>query len=208
MKRVACFIDGFNLYHSFRINYHKWLDLNSLAEKLITRKSERISAVYYFSAYAKWIPASYRRHQVYVDALEATGVKVVLGHFKRKDRYCKRCGNSGLSHEEKETDVSIALYMLNEAHKGNYDKAMLITRDSDFAPILRMLRTEFPNLEIEIVAPPDSGHSNELIRLATSKKKIGLRQIEKSLFAQQVVHPKSGIVVAERPTVYDPPETG
>ncbi len=40
MKKVAFFIDGFNLYHAInddeRYKKYKWLDLNSLAKKFIT----------------------------------------------------------------------------------------------------------------------------------------------------------------------------
>ena len=205
MKRVACFIDGYNLYHALRINHHKWLDLSALVKRLILGKSESISAVYYFSAYAQWRPDSYRRHRQYVAALEAAGVNVVLGHFKEKDKQCKTCGSHWRSHEEKETDVNIALYMLREAHKNNYDKAMLITRDSDLMPVLRMIRSEFPKLEVEVVAPPYLGHSTDLIQLATSKKKIRIRQIEDCLLPQQVIDPQTGIVAATRPTAYDPP---
>ena len=207
MKRVACFIDGYNLYHSLKDNHHKWLDLDALVNRLIPGKSESISAVYYFSAYARWLPDSYRRHREYVAALETTGVNVVLGHFKEKNKKCKTCGSRWRAHEEKETDVNIALYMLNGAYKNSYDKAILITRDSDLAPVLKMIRSEFPKLEIEIVAPPSYyGHSNDLVRLATSKKKIRLRQIEDCLLPRQVIDPQTGKIAATRPTAYDPPQ--
>ena len=205
MKRVACFIDGYNLYHALRINHHKWLDLSALVRRLTVGRNESIGAVYYFSAYARWLPDSYRRHREYVAALEATGVNVVLGHFKEKNEQCKTCGSHWLSHEEKETDVNIALYMLREAHNGNYDKAMLFTRDSDLVPVLRMLRSEFPKLEIEVVAPPYKGHSNDLIGMATGKRKLRPLQIENCLLPQQVINPQTGTIAATRPAAYDPP---
>ena len=101
--------------------------------------------------------------------------------------------------------------MLNGAYKGSYDKAMLITRDSDLAPVLKMIRNEFPKLEIEVVAPsylgrPHFGHSVDLARLATSTKKLRRRQIEDCLLPQQVTNPQTGAVAATRPAAYDPPE--
>ena len=207
MKRVACFIDGLNLHHSLRVNYHKWLDLSALARRLISSRSESISAIYYFFAHAKWRPESYRRDREYIAALEATGVNVVFGHFKKKDRYCKACGIYLPDHEEKETDVNIALYMLDGAYESLYDKAMLFTRDGDLAPVLKMIRRKFPNLEIEVVAPPYLRHSSDLIQLATSKKKIRIQQVEDCLFPGQVINPQTGAIAATRPTAYDPPQS-
>ena len=205
MDKVACFIDGYNLYHALRVNHHKWLDWSALAKRLIAEKSECISEIHYFSAYAEWLPDAYRRHREYVKALEATGVNVILGHFKAKEEYCKICGGRWKAHEEKETDVNIALHMLNDAYKKCYDKALLVSRDSDLAPVLRMIRSEFPDLKIEVVAPPYLGHSNDLIKLATSKKKIRPQQIEDCLLPQRVVNSQSGRIAAERPSVYEPP---
>ena len=206
VKRVACFVDGLNLYHSLKENHQKWLDLVALTKRLSSGKSEFVSAVHYFSAYAKWLPDSHKRHQEYVNALEAIGVDVVLGHFKKKDKQCRVCGSRWRAHEEKETDVNIALHMLDGAYEGNYDKAILITRDGDLAPVLRLIRRKFPNLEIEVVAPPHLRHSSDLIGLATSKKKIRVRQIEDCLLPRQVVDPQSGEIAATRPAAYTPPK--
>ena len=210
MRKVACFVDGLNLHHSMRFGHHRWLNLNALVKRLIAGQGQSISAIHYFFAHAEWRPESYKRDRQYVAALEATGVNVVLGHFKQKERYCKLCKQASPGHEEKETDVNIALYMLNGAYKGSYDKAMLISRDGDLAPVLRMIRSEFPKLEVEVVAPPRFGwpnlrHSTELVQLATSEKKIRLRQIEACLFPRQVIDPRTGKIAATRPAAYDPP---
>jgi hypothetical protein len=107
-------------------------------------KVGKITAINYFSAYAHWRPGAMSRHQEYVKALEATGVTPILGHFKDKDRECFKCGATWVAHEEKETDVSIRITMLNDAYKGKYDRAYLITRDSDLMPAIKMVRAEFP----------------------------------------------------------------
>jgi hypothetical protein len=65
--------------------------------------------VYYFSAYAVWQPRKVGRHIAYVKALRAVGVTVVLGQFKQKDRRCPACNHTWVGHEEKETDVNIAI---------------------------------------------------------------------------------------------------
>lgn len=52
-ERVAVYIDGFNMYHALddlKKPHYKWLNLNALAELLISRKSQRIVKVTYFTA--------------------------------------------------------------------------------------------------------------------------------------------------------------
>lgn len=48
--------------------------------------------------------------RIYVAALRYVGVVPVMGQFKNKDRWCNSCGAKWMGHEEKETDVNIALY--------------------------------------------------------------------------------------------------
>jgi hypothetical protein len=205
MTPVRFYIDGFNVYHAlvkFRDDKVKWLDLSALAERLILPATETITGIHYFSAYANWLAGPMYRHEQYVKALKATGVDCVMGHFKVKDRHCKSCGSRWHAHEEKETDVSIGIHLLNDAYKGRYEKAYLVTRDSDLMPAVRMVRAEFPNKEIVAVAPPFMGHSNDLIRVCQSKKKITPTQIWSCLLPQRV-HDANGHVVATRPADYD-----
>ena len=94
------------------------MNLFQLVRGFAAQPYQRVVRVFYFSAYATWIPAAYARHRVYVAALESVGVTPIMGNFKQKTRSCNSCGASWLTHEEKETDVSIALNMLNVAWLG------------------------------------------------------------------------------------------
>jgi uncharacterized LabA/DUF88 family protein len=142
------------------------------------------------------------RHQEYVKALEASGVQAVMGHFKNKDRECKKCGSQWTAHEEKETDVSIGITMLNDTYKNQYERAYLITRDSDLMPAIKMIREEFPNKEIIAVAPPMMGHSNDLLTVCQAKKKISPKQVWSCLLPREVKN-KDGTLAATRPSKYD-----
>lgn len=205
MTPVCFYVDGFNLYHAlvrFQDDKVKWLDLAALAKRLILPTTETITGIYYFSAYADWLPGPMSRHEEYVKALKATGVDCIMGHFKVKDRGCKACGSKWKTHEEKETDVSIGIHLLDDAYKGQYEKAYLVTRDSDLMPAVRMVRAEFPQKQIVAVAPPLMGHSNDLIQVCQLKKKITPRQISSCLLPQYIKD-AGGQVVATRPTEYD-----
>jgi len=142
MAKVSFFIDGFNVYHS-----------------LI--KHDTLADVFYFSAYAYHKHGAVKRHKLFVRALENTGVKVILGKFKEKDRYCTSCKSYSKGHEEKQTDVNIAIHLIREAYEGSFDKAILITNDTDLIPAIRMVKNKFPKKRIGILFPIDR-HSNEL----------------------------------------------
>ena len=60
-----------------------------------------------------------------------------MASFKAKDRKCSECGHVRKGHEEKETDVNIAVAMLNGAYHNEYDHAYWVSRDSDLTPVVR-----------------------------------------------------------------------
>ena len=63
-ERVVCFVDGFNLsaIDALKRPYLKWVNLWELASVFIRPKSQQLQSVYYFSAYAEWLPESKARH--------------------------------------------------------------------------------------------------------------------------------------------------
>lgn len=136
-ERVICFVDGFNMYHALdelKKPYLKWLDLKKLFSHFVKTKSQIITQILFFSAYPTWKPNSYRRHRIYVAALSSTGVIPILGKFKVKQKKCFQCGAQWDAHEEKESDVNIAIALLDLAFKNQYDHAFVLSRDSDLAP--------------------------------------------------------------------------
>lgn len=141
-------MDGFNLYHAiddFRDNRLKWLSLWDLGVRIISKQSETLVSVTYFSAFATHLQAAHpdvvQRHRDYVAALEATGIEAVLGSFKRKPASCRKCGARWDRHEEKETDVNIAVQVVAAAHRDLFDVAYILSADTDLAPALREVRS-------------------------------------------------------------------
>jgi len=156
MRRVIVYIDGFNLYHAIdelKRPWLKWLDLRAVSEGLL-RKDETLSAVKYFSAFATWLPAQFARHRDYVDVLVARGVIVHMAQFKEKPRKCRSCGARWIGHEEKETDVQIAVHMIADALKGEADRLIVISADTDLSPAIRMIAASAPVCEVFVAAPP------------------------------------------------------
>ena len=205
MKRVNVYIDGFNLYHAIdalKIPHLKWLDLAALSRSLL-RNGETLGTVYYFSAFATWLPPAYARHRDYVAALKHQGVTPVMGHFKNKPRSCSACGAKWVGHEEKETDVHIAVRLVADALRDEFDRAIVISADSDLAPAIRTAKQYAPAKEIMVAAPPGRfGSARDLQpRLELTKGRIA-----KALLPEQILDDQ-GAVIVRRPPSYDPPTT-
>jgi uncharacterized LabA/DUF88 family protein len=202
MRRVIAYVDGFNLYHSIddlQRPHLKWLDLTALAESLL-RGDEALKAVKYFSAYATWMPARYSRHRDYVNALLARGVMTHMALFKEKPRKCFSCGARWIGHEEKETDVQVAVHMVADALKGEAERLIVITADTDLAPAVRMIAANAPQCEVFVAAPPGRFGKCRVLR---PRMEITPGRLARCLLPQKV-QLGSGRTV-HRPASYDPP---
>jgi uncharacterized LabA/DUF88 family protein len=166
--------------------------------------TETLSQVFYFSAYADHISeATLRCQKAYIRALEIKGITPILGHFKKKNRKCPNCDFKWIGHEEKETDVNIALFLLDLAYQDAFDRALIISNDSDLAPAIHMVRKRFPQKRITTVAPPRYYHSVELIKAASDKTKIRIEHLERCLLPP-VVYDASRLIYISRPYEYIP----
>lgn len=199
-KRVSVYVDGFNLYHSIDgigENHLKWLNLWSLSETLV-RQNEAVSAVKYFSAYAKWRANSYRRHQRYVAALQACGVEFIEGRFKEKHMECKECGVRYIAHEEKETDVNIGVHLMADALKDRFDRALVISADTDLNEAVTLARSEASGKQIDLISPPGRKGRNSVALLEITKGRL-----RRSLLPETLTYLGDRI---DRPKEYLPPQ--
>ncbi len=202
-KRASAYIDGFNLYHAIdglRRPHLKWVNLWQLCVDLL-RENESLEAVHYFSAYATWKPDAMARHHEYTKALAHVGVTTHMARFKEKPRSCKTCGARWIGHEEKETDVQIALSIVRDTFTDAFDRAILISADSDLGPALRMAKAHSPQKELFVVAPPGRfGSARDL----NPKMEITKGRLGKALLPDRAID-AAGTVIFTRPASYDPP---
>jgi len=212
MIRVSCYIDGFNLYHAIddmsrasrgELNHLKWLDLCKLMAVFTDDQIHKIDHIKYFSAYATWKPKQHERHQIYTKALASVGIQMIMGQFKEKEIYCPLCKLTHTGHEEKESDVNIAVHLVADAYIDAFDQAFIVTRDSDLSGPIRYIRDHFPKKKVKIIAPPQRGHSKELWALANSRASISKEHLAKCLFPEILVDAK-GAKICTRPTAYAP----
>jgi len=201
MKRVVAYIDGFNLYHAIdglHDDRLKWVDLWKLSHSIVRHDNEKLSGVNYFSAYATWMPEKYERHRAYVKANQAMGVRAVLGNFKNKPASCRSCGKQWMQREEKETDVNIALAMVRDTFLDVFDRALLISADTDLSPAIRMIEHHAPHKEVFAVSPPNR---HNLSRGLKHKLEITQGRILKCLLPHEV-RDMNGKIVATIPDKY------
>jgi uncharacterized LabA/DUF88 family protein len=155
MGRVAFFVDGFNLYHALDnpiYRTYKWLNLWTLAGLFLT-KHDAVEEVLYFTTLATWDPGKVARHRLYIKAQENYVVKTIFGEFKRKDKKCRHCHQTFSTFEEKQTDVNIALHLFDLAIRERYDKAIIISGDTDLIPAIKTVRAAFPGKQIGVIIP-------------------------------------------------------
>jgi uncharacterized LabA/DUF88 family protein len=212
VERVAVYFDGFNMYHAIDdLNepFLKWVNLQRLSQLLIQRRTQRIVKVAYFSAVATYFQNTehegrIRRHEAYIRALESKGVQCQLGNFAKRDHYYRGKGYKAKwqRREEKQTDVAIGVHVTADAFEDVFDRALIVSLDTDMLPVFRMLKPKFPDKTFITVAPPSRAHHRDLLLLADGHLVIKRSQIVKSLFGARVV--KNGVAVAYRPSSYRP----
>ncbi len=147
-------VDGFNFYHSIKSlpKEYRWISYTSYCKHFL-RKKDTLSEVVLFTAEAAWLPDQVTRHRALIEANKLYGVKVVLGKFKEKQNFCPICKCHVTHHEEKYTDVNIALYAYRSAAKDGIDQIYLVTGDTDLVPAINAIKEDFPQKRIGVIFP-------------------------------------------------------
>jgi uncharacterized LabA/DUF88 family protein len=169
--RVYGFVDGFNLYHALqkfepalpvadpnRYQKYKWLCLTSLLKRFIGPQTDDLVGVEYFTAYPNWANSDAKklRHQQYVAAQRQMGVHVTFGEFRPKSIDCKAtCLLPFPVNVEKQTDTNIAMSLIDFADR--FDKAIILTGDSDQVPAVKLLKRLYPEKEVAVLPPIGRG---------------------------------------------------
>lgn len=207
-KKIIFLIDGFNLYHSIKkfveerrkTNKYKWIDYKKLCSLFLKNQSEEIGEVVLYTAYAYWRKNNAAgRHRAFIKAQECNGVKVVFGKFKEKDRICPVCKEMMKQHEEKETDVNIALDIIDYALKEEYDGIYIISGDSDLKPAIIRAKEYITkagmNKFIKIIFPYKQ-HTNELKEILGNNNHMSMKEkhLESSLMSEKITLPNGNVI--------------
>jgi uncharacterized LabA/DUF88 family protein len=101
-----------------------------------------------------------------------------------------------MSHEEKMTDVQIAVQLLGDAVDDRFDTALVISADSDLAPPISAVRSRFPRKTVVVACPPER-KSQRLESVANAYFTLGRKVIQDSQFPDEVT--KANGYVLRRP---------
>ena len=195
MVRVIVYIDGFNLYFGLKSKGWKrfyWLNLQKLAQNLLNENQELIITKYFTSRISS--PSDKRKRQsTFIEALETLdNFEIFYGKYQDNQVECFKCGNTFLKSGEKMTDVNIATELLTDAFQNNFDRAILISADSDLVGPIKKVKQLFPSKQIVVAFPPNR-KSKELASLTTNFI-IGRRKLAQSLFPESI-RKKDGFVL-------------
>ncbi len=191
MQRVIAYIDGFNLFFGLRDKgwrRYYWLDPAALAGNLLKPGQQLVETNYFTARISanRRDPDKHVRQQTYLEAIEATpGILTHYGHYLTKTKECLRCHATWSLHEEKMTDVQIAVKLLTDAIDDRYDTALLVSADSDLTPPVAAVKARFPDKRIVMVCPPQR-QSKRLEAECHACLRLGRKTLQDSQFADQV----------------------
>jgi len=192
VQRLVAYIDGFNLYFGLRqAGWQRflWLDIEGLIRALL-KPHQELARVNYFTARVSGTPSDPdkpHRQNTYLEALQAhSDIVIHYGHYLNKERTCFKCSNRWTDHEEKGTDVNIAVQMLLDAMRGEFDTALLVSADSDLAGPVQVVRREWPQKQVVVAFPPKR-YSAELQRRASGFLHINRARIAASQLPDPVL---------------------
>lgn len=170
MADVIALIDGFNMYGALNANVrgkhpfakYKWINYWKLMEQFLL-PHEIVTEVVLFTAYPicgmhDW-KAKRARHVLLVEAQRSVGVSVVKGRFAARQRQCLvpiaegGCRRMFTRHEEKRTDVNIAVKLVGMAYEQSYDAAFIVTADGDLRTAIEQAKAVFPAGRIVNIPP-------------------------------------------------------
>lgn len=202
VSRLAVYIDGFNLYRG-RLRSRprwKWLDLEALSRGFCG-PDDRLVKVRYFTSWVsgKVDPSAPQRQQTFLRALRSTPlVEVAFGRFEHRAKLRPLVDPSAdlprmvWVHEfqEKGSDVNLATALLMDGLDGLWDRAVVVSSDSDLESPIREAASRFG--PVAVVSPhrlstgPDGTFSTTLARVSTSYRSLRDDEVEAALFPREV----------------------
>jgi uncharacterized LabA/DUF88 family protein len=186
------YVDGFNLYYrALKDGPFRWLDLWKLSEALFPR--DDIHRVCYFTAHLQARPSNPnqpRRQLVYLRALATLpGLDIHYGAFRSGIKLRPLAEPvPGLpaqvrikDSEEKGSDVNLATRLLVDGFNGDYEQAVVISNDADFAGAMSYVRDDLGRRVTLVNPDPGNPSPAVLAAAATYVKRLRKRHLRASL---------------------------
>lgn len=154
--RVGFYIDGFNVYHHIRrMNkpMFKWINYRKLCQFFISSENHEIVCIKMFTTPPIHMPGDVQnRHKLFQEVQSNyCGVELILGKFKQQTHQV----------QEKQTDINMAVNIIDDAVEDKVDLICIMTNDSDFVPVINFIKDK-TDKKIKIITPPYARTSYDL----------------------------------------------
>jgi len=147
MEKVCVYIDGANFLYGIKSINEKYsdfkFDFKRYIKKIVGKRD--LVAVYYYNASLKQQinPETFKKQQVFFSRLrKIEKFNVIL---------CKRQRRTNTDGKDyftiKGDDIHLAIDMLKGAYENEFDTAILISGDGDFAPLVRTVKKKGKKVE-------------------------------------------------------------
>ena len=171
-ERVMIFIDGSNLYHSLKSHFNRAdLDLGKFTRKLLQKR--QLVRIYYYNAAVgqKQEPEVFKQQQAFFAGVNAVPyTELRLGRLVYTNQW------PSVPPYEKGTDVQLATDMITHSYKSNYDVAILVAGDNDFAGAVQAVKDNGKHVEVALFGNP--GTSQQLREVADMVLSINARVLK------------------------------
>lgn len=195
--RTNVYVDGFNLYYGcLKGTPYRWLDLKSLAERLL-KPGHKIHRIRYFTARVKprpTDPSQHVRQETYLRAIQTLPhLSVHFGHFLSHPRRMPLANPAPggprtaevLYTEEKGSDVNLATFLVVDGYSQDFDAAVVISNDSDLKTPIVVVRQNLKKT-VGILCPFSTKPSIELKKAATFRVPITQASLAASQFPAEL----------------------
>ncbi|MCA1622487.1 MAG: NYN domain-containing protein [Acidobacteria bacterium] len=187
--KINVYVDGFNLYYgAIKRTPYRWLDLLTMCRLLFP--NDQINKIKYFTARVSARPSDPDqpiRQATYWRALQTIpNLSIIEGSFLVKPVMMPIANTNPqryervIKTEEKGSDVNLAVHLLNDAYKKDYELAVIVTNDSDLLEPMRIVKQEL-NLPVGLVNP-HKNPSFDLRKHATFIKQLRKGVLQNSQF--------------------------
>lgn len=180
--KIRVYIDGFNFYYgAVRRTPYKWLDFSALCKRLFP--SDEVVKIKYFTARISATPNdpdAPTRQDVFLKALaiHCQNLEIIEGYFLTSPATFPSNPSGKLVRvfktEEKGSDVNLAVHLLNDAWKREFESALVISNDSDLAEAIQLVKTE-TGLPVGVLNPRlgrKAKMAHHLNRVASYRKRL------------------------------------
>lgn len=138
-ERVMIFIDGSNFYHSLKDTFdihHDQIDFGKFIDEL--KSGRLLISVYYYNAPLdiKFNKEVYWKQQkFFADLRRIPGFHVVLAYMRKVTT-----PQGKVEYSVKGDDIHLGVDMVSLAYEDQYDTAILVSGDGDFAPAVKKVQ--------------------------------------------------------------------